>query len=162
MRRKIRAAIVLNLLKRGYPEKVTDTEMKKVLGDNNKKINNKAEREILFVVTFLSTEQLVVENVAVNVVKCVIILRNQILLLALSQGKPLRKTWQILVYLLTCNKCKNNTLVKLQTTSVVDGTTTSLKVEVLIEENSVCKNICTKILKVKSFSFLWRRFSNVN
>ena len=90
MRRKIRAAIVLNLLKRGYPEKVTDTEMKKVLGDNNKKINNKAEREILFVVTFLSTEQLVVENVAVNVVKCVIILRNQILFASTVTGETFK------------------------------------------------------------------------
>ena len=149
MRRKIRAAIVLNLLKRGYPEKVIDTEMKK----EGKKVNNKAEREILFVVTFLSTEQLVVKNVAVNVVKWVIIVRNQILLLALSQGKHLRQTRQILVYLLTCNKCKNNTLVKLQTTFIVDGTTTSLKVEVLIEENGVCKNICTNILKVKVVQF---------
>ena len=54
-----------------------------------------------------------------------------------------------LVYLFTCNKCKNKTLVKQQTTSVEDETTASLKIEVLIEENSVCKNICTDILKVK-------------
>ena len=44
---------------------------------------------------------------------------------------------------------KNNTVVKLQTTFVVDGTNTNLEIEVLIEENDLCKNICTNILKVK-------------
>ena len=53
-----------------------------------------------------------------------------------------------LFYLLTCNKCKR----KYTGQTTVDGTTTSstsLKVEVLLEENSACKNICTDILKVK-------------
>ena len=50
-----------------------------------------------------------------------------------------------LVYLMTCTAVKTNALVKLQITFVVDGTTPRLKIEVLIEENSVCKNICTNI-----------------
>ena len=55
-----------------------------------------------------------------------------------------------LVYLLTCNKCKKNTLVKLLTTFVADGIITkSLKVKVLKEEKSACKNIYINILKVK-------------
>ena len=44
---------------------------------------------------------------------------------------------------------KNNTLLKLQTTFAVDETTTNLKEEVLIGENSVSKNICLNILEVK-------------
>ena len=63
-----------------------------------------------------------------------------------------------LVYLLICNKRKNNTMVQLQTTFVVDGTTTNLKVDVLIEENSVCKNICTNILKVKVIQVHLKKF----
>ena len=55
-----------------------------------------------------------------------------------------------LVYLLTCNKCKKNTLVKLLATFVADGIITkSLKVKVLKEEKSACKNIYINILKVK-------------
>ena len=50
-----------------------------------------------------------------------------------------------LVYFLTCNKFKR----KYTGQTTVYGTTTSLKVEVLLEENSACKNICTDILKVK-------------
>ena len=51
-----------------------------------------------------------------------------------------------LIYLLTWN---NSTLVKQEDTFVVDGTATSLKVEVSIEEKSVCKSICRNILKKK-------------
>ena len=39
-------------LKRGYPEKLIDTEMKQVLGGNNRKLNNKIEKGIPFLVTF--------------------------------------------------------------------------------------------------------------
>ena len=42
------------LLKRCFPEKVIDTEMKKVLGDNNRKVNNKTEKGLHFVATFHS------------------------------------------------------------------------------------------------------------
>ena len=59
-----------------------------------------------------------------------------------------------LVYLMTCNKCKKNTLVKVisyqfrtnQTNFEVDGATASLKGGVLIEENSVFKNFWTNYL----------------
>ena len=44
---------------------------------------------------------------------------------------------------------KSNTLVKLLTTFGPDGIITNLRVEVLKEEKSVCKNICINILKVK-------------
>ena len=39
-------------LKRDYPEKIIETELKNVLGDNNRKINYKAEKVIPFVDTF--------------------------------------------------------------------------------------------------------------
>ena len=39
-------------LKIGYPEKLIDTEMKKVLSGNNRKVNNKTEKGIPFAVTF--------------------------------------------------------------------------------------------------------------
>ena len=38
-------------LERGYPEKITDSEMKKVLGDSNRKVDNNVEKGIPFVVT---------------------------------------------------------------------------------------------------------------
>ena len=64
-----------------------------------------------------------------------------------------------LFYLITCKKCKkNNTIVKLQTTFVVDGTTTGLKVEVLKDEKRVCKNICTNILKVNVIQVSMKTF----
>ena len=44
---------------------------------------------------------------------------------------------------------KNNTLVKLLTTSVADGIIKSLKVKVSKEEKSAYKNIYINILKVK-------------
>ena len=55
---------------------------------------------------------------------------------------------------------KDNALVKQQATFVVDESTTSLKVGVLLEENSACKNICTNILNMKVIqvsvkTFLW-------
>ena len=39
-------------LKRGYPKKLLDTEIKKVLSDNNRKVNNKTEKRIPFIVIF--------------------------------------------------------------------------------------------------------------
>ena len=39
-------------LKRGYPEKNIETELKNVLGDKNKKVNYKKEKGIPFVFTF--------------------------------------------------------------------------------------------------------------
>ena len=39
-------------LKRVYQEKIIDTEMKKVLGEKKKKVNNKTEKRIPFVITF--------------------------------------------------------------------------------------------------------------
>ena len=40
-------------LKRSYLKKITDTEMKKVLDDKNKKVNNKTEKGISFTVTYI-------------------------------------------------------------------------------------------------------------
>ena len=39
-------------LNKGYPEKIIDTEMNKVLGGNSNKVNNNTEKRIPFVVTF--------------------------------------------------------------------------------------------------------------
>ena len=39
-------------LERGYHEKIIDTEMKKGLGDGNRKVSNKTEKGIPFVATF--------------------------------------------------------------------------------------------------------------
>ena len=41
-------------LKRDYPEIIIDTEMKKLLCGSNRKVNNKTEKGIAFVVTFHS------------------------------------------------------------------------------------------------------------
>ena len=55
-----------------------------------------------------------------------------------------------LVYLMTCNKCKKQNTGRTidQFCSRWNNYKSSLKVEVLIEEDSVCNNICTNILKM--------------
>ena len=62
---------------------------------------------------------------------------------------------KVLCTCLLITNVKNNTPVKLLATFVADGIITSLKVKVLKEEKSACKNIYINVLNVKGIlSFL--------
>ena len=107
----------------------------------------------------LLKEQWIHLNVEVNDVKTSLKL---ILLLVVSMEKHVKLiiAWTVMknflcTFLLVTKVKKNNTLVKLLITFVADEIITSLKVKVLKEEESACKNICIMILKVKGIlSFL--------
>ena len=94
----------------------------------------------------LLKEQWIHLNVGVNDVKTSLKL---ILLLVVSMEKHVKLiiAWTVMknflcTFLLVTKVKKNNTLVKLLITFVADEIITSLKVKVLKEEESACKNIC--------------------
>ena len=94
----------------------------------------------------LLKEQWIHLNVGVNDVKTSLKL---ILLLVVSMEKHVKLiiAWTVMknflcTFLLVTKVKKNNTLVKLLITFVADEIILSLKVKVLKEEESACKNIC--------------------
>ena len=176
-------------LKRGYPEKIIDTEMSKVkFNVHNKRSNDRLKKGIPFAVTF-HPKLKVLQNIInkrlyllyvndevkrvftpkplVSFRRChkinSYLVRAKLYPIERAVGsfRCARKLCEVckyitetdtftssvtgetykinhrldcidkyLVHLLTCNKCKNNTLVKLLTTFVADGIITSLKVKV--------------------------------